>query len=85
MTGRRCLGWVSAQSLAGIGHAVGLADAAFAACLSDAPYLDWPPYVTARGTALGVNATPTILVAGAVIRPDARAITAAAAEATGES
>jgi hypothetical protein len=70
--------------LAGLGRAAGLADAAFADCLSDAPYLDWPPYVTARATARGVNATPTVLVEGANVRPDARAITAAVAAANGE-
>ena len=72
---------LSDAELAGIGRAVGLSGAAFAACLSDAPYLDWPPYVTARATALGVDATPTVLVAGAVVRPDGRAITAAVAGA----
>ena len=72
---------LSDAELPGIGRAVGLGGAAFAACLSDAPYLDWPPYVTARATALGVDATPTVLVAGAVVRPDGRAITAAVAGA----
>ena len=75
---------LSDAELAGIGRAVGLGGAAFAACLSDAPYLDWPPYVTARATALGVDATPTVLVAGAVVRPDGRAITAAVAGAAGK-
>ena len=75
---------LSDAELAGIGRAVGLSGAAFAACLSDAPYLDWPPYVTARATALGVDATPTVLVAGAVVRPDGRAITAAVAGAAGK-
>jgi protein-disulfide isomerase len=70
--------------LADIGRTVGLADAAFASCVSDAPYLDWPPYVTARAVALGVEATPTVLVAGAVVRPDAGTITAAVAEAVRE-
>ncbi len=74
---------LSDAELAGIGRAVGLAGEAFTVCLADAPYLDWPPYVTARATALGVDATPTVLVAGAVVRPDARAITAAVASATG--
>jgi protein-disulfide isomerase len=72
---------LSDAELAGIGRAAGLADAAFAACLSDAPYLDWPPYVTARATARGVDATPTVWVAGTAVRPDARAITAAVAAA----
>jgi protein-disulfide isomerase len=72
---------LSDAELASIGHQVGLTDAAFAACLSDAPYLDWPSYVTARATAAGVSATPTVLVAGAAVRPEAEAITAAVAQA----
>ncbi len=75
---------LSDTELAGLGRAAGLADASFADCLSAAPYLDWPPYVTARATARGVNATPTVLVDGANVRPDARAITAAVAAAKGE-
>jgi len=74
---------LSDAELAGLGRAVGLADAAFTACLSDAPYLDWPQYVTARATAAGISATPTVLVAGVVVRPDAKAITAAVARAAG--
>jgi len=73
---------LSDAELADIGRAVGLADAAFTACVSDAPYLDWAPYVTARATALGVDATPTILVAGTVVRPEARSIAAAVAGIT---
>jgi protein-disulfide isomerase len=73
---------LSDAELAAIGRAVGLADAAFTACVSDAPYLDWPPYVTARATALGVDATPTVLVAGAAVRPEAQPIGAAVARAT---
>jgi protein-disulfide isomerase len=67
--------------LAELGRAAGLADEAFGACISGAPYLDWPPYVTARALAHGVSATPTVLVAGAVVRPDAPVITAAVAAA----
>lgn len=63
---------------------MGLAEAPFAACLSDALYLDWPPYVTARAIAAGVSATPMVLVAGAAVRPEAPAITAAVASAAGE-
>jgi protein-disulfide isomerase len=74
---------LSDAELAGLGHAAGLAVAAFTACVSDAPYRDWPPYVTARATALGVEATPTVLVAGAAVRPEARPIAAAVAEAAG--
>ena len=48
---------------------------------SQSRYLDWPPYVTARATALGVDTTPTVLVEGAAVRPDTRTITAAVAAA----
>jgi protein-disulfide isomerase len=68
--------------LAGIGRALGLPDAAFAACLSEGPYLDWPSYVTARATALGVESTPTVLVAGTAVRPDPEAIVAAVRKAS---
>jgi hypothetical protein len=51
--------------------------------VSDAPYLDWPAYVTARATALGVDSTPTVLVAGAAVTPEARPIGAAVAAAGG--
>jgi len=74
---------LSDAELAGLGRAVGLDGAAFTACLSDAAYSDWPPYVTARAAALGVDATPTVLVAGAVVTPEARPIGAAVAAAGG--
>jgi protein-disulfide isomerase len=66
--------------LAGLGPAAGLTDAAFADCVFAAPYLDWPSYVTAHATELGVEATPTVLVAGTAVRPEARPIEAAVAE-----
>ena len=72
---------LSDEELVGIGRAVGLPAPAFTRCVSDGRYLDWPPYVTARATALGVDATPTVLVEGAAVRPAARAITAAVAAA----
>jgi protein-disulfide isomerase len=74
---------LSDAELAGLGRAAGLDGVAFSACLSAAPYLDWPPYVTARATALGVEATPTVLVAGTVVRPEAQSIGAAVAAAGG--
>jgi protein-disulfide isomerase len=73
---------LSNSELADIGRAIGLADTAFTACVSDPPYLDWPPSVTTRAIALGVEATPTVLVAGTAVRPEARSIAAAVAEAT---
>jgi protein-disulfide isomerase len=68
---------LSDAELASAGRAAGLADTAFAACLSDAPYLDWPSYVTALATAAGVSSTPTVLVAGAAVEPEAQAIASA--------
>jgi protein-disulfide isomerase len=72
---------LSDAELAGIGREAGLGDPAFAACLSDAPYLDWPSYVTARATAAGVSATPTVLVAGTAVTAEAQAIAAAVTRA----
>jgi len=72
---------LSDAELAGIGRAVGLADAAFTACVSGGSYRDWAPYVTARAIALGVQATPTVLVAGSAVDAEARSIAAAVADA----
>jgi protein-disulfide isomerase len=74
----------STAELAGIGRDVGLSDG-FSACLDSGMYLDWPPYLTARAAALGVSATPTVLVNGTAVTPEAEAITAAVAEVTGAS
>src|SRR5579862_6087179 len=67
--------------LADIAQTVGLPGAAFTACLADGHYLDWPPYVTARAVALGVESTPTVLVAGSAVRPEPRPIEAAVEKA----
>jgi protein-disulfide isomerase len=66
-----------------LGGAAGLDISAFTACVSGAPYLDWPAYVTARATTLGVEGTPTVLVANTAVRPEARVIGAAVAAASG--
>ena len=67
---------LSDAELAAIGRSVGL-DAAFTTCLSEGHYLDWPPYVTARADAAGVSGTPTVLVDGVVVTPEAPVIAAA--------
>jgi protein-disulfide isomerase len=67
--------------LAEIGVGAGLADPSFATCVSDEPYRDWAPYVTARATALGVEATPTVVVAGTVVDAEPGSIAAAVASA----
>ncbi len=68
------------DELTGLGLSVGL-PSTFTACVAKATYLDWPSYVTARAVALGVSATPTVLVAGASVSPDPQAISAAIAAA----
>ena len=72
---------LSDAGLAGLGQAAGLAGPEFAACVAEGRYLDWPSQVTARATALGVEATPTVQVAGAAVRPEARSIAAAVTRA----
>ena len=64
-----------------LGKSAGLDEAAFGACLAQGVYLDWPAYVTERATNVGVSATPTVLVAGASVSPEPRAIVAAVRQA----
>jgi protein-disulfide isomerase len=68
---------LSDAELAEVAQSAGLTDPAFTTCLAEGPYLDWPPYVTERATAAGVTGTPTVLVAGTVVRPEPNAIAAA--------
>src|SRR3984957_590711 len=69
--------------LTAIGQSAGLTSQTFARCVLDSPYQDWPDYVTARATELGVEATPTVLVAGTSVSPEAKPIAAAVTAATG--
>ena len=61
-----------------LGLSIGLTDQDFGACVRAGRYLDWPAYVTGQASARGVAATPTILVDGAEVDPDPRAIAEAA-------
>jgi protein-disulfide isomerase len=67
---------LSDAELAALGQAVGLTPG-FASCVARGTYLDWPPYVTARAVAAGVNATPAVLVAGVAVPAESEAIAAA--------
>jgi protein-disulfide isomerase len=67
--------------LTAIGQSAGLASEAFSRCVLDSPYLDWPAYVTERATELGVESTPTVLVAGTAVEPGAQPVAAAVAAA----
>jgi protein-disulfide isomerase len=68
------------DELVGLGASARLA-ASVAGCVASGRYLDWPTYVTARAVALGVSGTPTVLVDGAAVAPDAGPISAAVAAA----
>jgi hypothetical protein len=50
--------------------------------VAEGPYLDWPPYVTARAAAAGVEATPTVLVAGVAVPAETEAIALAVEQAS---
>jgi protein-disulfide isomerase len=73
---------LSDAELAGLGQGAGLDSAPFTACLAGGQYLDWPSYVTARAVAAGVEATPTVLVAGVPVQAEGPAIAAAVAWAS---
>ena len=67
---------LSDAELTALGQEAGLGPA-FASCVAGRPYLDWPPYVTARALAAGVEATPTVLVAGVAVPAESEAIAVA--------
>lgn len=67
---------LSDAELITVGESVGLGPA-FASCVAGGQYLDWPPYVTARALAAGVEATPTVLIAGVAVATESEAIAAA--------
>jgi len=73
---------LSDAELSALAETSGLDGAPFAACLSDGRYLDWPSFVTERAVAAGVEATPTVLVAGAPVRAEPPAIAAAVARSS---
>jgi protein-disulfide isomerase len=75
---------LSDAELASLGRGAGLADAPFTDCLSEAPYLDWPAYVTARATEAGVTGTPTVLVEGTMVQADGPTIARAVRQADRE-
>jgi protein-disulfide isomerase len=70
--------------LTAIGQSVGLGPA-FASCVVAGAYLDWPPYVTARALAAGVEATPTVLVAGVAVPAESEAIAVAVEQVSAQT
>lgn len=75
---------LSDAELTAIGQSVGLGPA-FASCVSAGAYLDWPPYVTARALAVGVEATPTVLVAGVGVPAESEAIAVAVEQVSAQT
>jgi protein-disulfide isomerase len=72
---------LSDAELVALGQEAGLT-AGFADCVAQGTYLDWPPYVTARAAAAGVEATPTVLVAGIAVPAETETIAAAVDQVT---
>jgi protein-disulfide isomerase len=68
---------LSDSELAALAGQAGLPGRPFGSSLAEGLYLDWPAYVTARATAAGVSATPTVLVAGVPVAAESEAITRA--------
>ena len=68
-----------------IGVSAGVGQAAFASCLGDGRYHDWPTFVTSRAAQAGVEGTPTVRVNGADVEPDADSLTAAVQQAESKS
>jgi len=69
------------QEITEIGVKAGVGQAAFASCLGEGRYADWPTFVTARSGQAGVEGTPTVHVQGVDIEPDAESLAAAVQEA----
>ncbi len=67
---------LSDAELAAAGESAGLGPD-FASCVREGAYLDWAPYVTTRALTAGVEATPTILVAGMPVPAESEAIAVA--------
>jgi protein-disulfide isomerase len=64
-----------------MGVSVGVDQTAFASCLGDGRYHEWPTFVTSRAAQAGVEGTPTVRVNGTDIEPDADSLTAAVQQA----
>jgi protein-disulfide isomerase len=75
---------LSDQELTEIAVKTGADQAAFASCLGEGRYHDWPTFVTSRATAGGVEGTPTARVQGADIEPDLDSLATAMRAAEGK-
>ena len=76
---------LSDQEITEIGVSAGVDQAAFASCLGDGRYHEWPTFVTSRAAQAGVEGTPTVRVNGTDIEPDAGSLTAAVQQAQKDS
>jgi len=69
------------QEITEIAVAAGVDQTAFASCVSQGRYHEWPTFVTAGAAQAGVEGTPTVRVEGADVEPDGDSVTAAVREA----
>jgi protein-disulfide isomerase len=68
---------LSDDQLVQLAGSAGLAGPEFAGCVADQRYEGWVDQVTADASRVGVNATPTVRVAGQDVAPSVEAISAA--------
>jgi protein-disulfide isomerase len=71
----------SDDQLIAFGSQVGLGEP-FATCVKDKRYVNWAKHVSTEAGKAGVTGTPTVMVNGKPVQPDAAAIVAAVAEAS---
>jgi protein-disulfide isomerase len=69
---------LSDEELVLLGHVAGIDSPAFERCVTAHAYAPWAAYVTERAVELGVEGTPTVLVAGSVVPAEPDAIASAA-------
>jgi protein-disulfide isomerase len=67
--------------LIALGASAGLDEQAFGSCVRAGRYLDWQQQVTDAAITRGVSGTPTVLVDGSPVAPDAQSIAAGVSRA----
>jgi protein-disulfide isomerase len=72
---------LSDSEIAEIAATAGVDQAAFSSCAGEGRYREWPTFVTSRAAQAGVGGTPTVLVQGADVEPDAESLAAAVQQA----
>jgi protein-disulfide isomerase len=76
---------LSNDELISIAKGAGITDSSFASCVNSGKYVSWSTHVTDAATARGVNATPTVFVAGKQVTNTLPALQAAVSAAAPKS